>query len=171
MQHKPSKNFVWSGGLGLILLSTALAYLLPQKSFMDEPLPQQGFSQDASVQVLSWKLLQQYDFKKKTIPPELRDFVGQKIRLPGFAVPLGGDLNSIRDFLFVPDQLACIHVPPPPPNLVLLVHSGKGQNINDLRGALWIEGVLTLSPSTSQYGAAAWELEADQIMPYKQPPS
>ncbi|MEM6576141.1 MAG: DUF3299 domain-containing protein, partial [Pseudomonadota bacterium] len=41
----------------------------------------------------------------------------QKVKLPGFVVPLESDeVGMMSEFFLVPYFGACIHVPPPPPN-------------------------------------------------------
>lgn len=41
--------------------------------------------------------------------------------LAGFVVPLGIEANKITEFLLVPFFGACLHIPPPPPNQLILV--------------------------------------------------
>nr|WP_242469557.1 DUF3299 domain-containing protein [Rhabdochromatium marinum] len=38
---------------------------------------------------------------------------GQRVKLPGFVVPLEFDFDELSEFLLVPYYGACIHVPPP----------------------------------------------------------
>jgi hypothetical protein len=50
-------------------------------------------------------------------------FNGKQIRIAGFVVPLSFDQTETSEFLLVPYVGACIHVPPPPPNQIILVRS------------------------------------------------
>ena len=50
--------------------------------------------------------------------PELN---GQKVRLPGYLVPLEGQAGEWKEFLLVPYFGACIHSPPPPANQIVHV--------------------------------------------------
>ena len=173
MGVQKSKNFVWVGGVLLVLLSSLVAYLFPGQGFEggSQLLSEAGGSaaqkDTGEAKLLSWKLLQKFDYKQNIVAEELKPFLDEKIRLPGFAVPLSSDFNEITDFLFVPNQLACIHVPPPPPNLMLYIRLNPPAKIDDLTGPLWLEGVLKLNPTKSVYGTASWEINADSISPYE----
>lgn len=170
-----SKNFVWIGGVLLVLLSSLIAYLFPGQGFngadqmLTDPAGNEGgeSSSEGDVKALTWKLLQKFDYKQNIVAEDLKPFLDQKIRLPGFAVPLSSDFNEISEFLFVPNQLACIHVPPPPPNLMLYIRLDPPAKIDDLSGPLWLEGVLKLNPTKSVYGTASWEIYADSVAPYE----
>ena len=67
---------------------------------------------------ISWKPI--YD-ENATKLNELLN--GKKIQLDGFVVPLEFDPDGVSDFILVPYYGACIHVPPPPPNQLVLVSS------------------------------------------------
>ena len=50
--------------------------------------------------------------------------------------------DEVKEFLLVPDPLACIHVPPPPPNQIIYVVMNQKIPVNmDYRG-VEIKGVL-----------------------------
>src|SRR5690606_41234775 len=53
--------------------------------------------------------------------PMVPSLNGKKIRIPGYVVQLEGDADKVTQFLLVPYFGACIHVPPPPPNQIILV--------------------------------------------------
>ena len=89
------------------------------------------------------------------------------MRLPGFAVPLSSDYRNVDELLFVPNQLACIHVPAPPPHLVVFTRLREGVHVNKLNGAFWLEGILQLKPTQSIYGAAAWEIIGGELSTYE----
>lgn len=65
----------------------------------------------------------------KTIIPALD---GQFVRLPGYVLPLDFNGAEVQDFFLVPYVGACIHVPPPPPNQIVLVHLEKPLKIDDI---------------------------------------
>src|SRR6266545_136457 len=46
------------------------------------------------------------------------------VKLSGFLVTLEGDGKAVSEFLLVPFFGACIHVPPPPSNQIVLVRTG-----------------------------------------------
>ena len=117
-----------------------------------------------------------HDYRGEGGPPavQAQDFnvnkslEGATVRLPGFIVPLeaakSGDVN---EFLLVPYFGSCIHVPPPPPNQIVYVHTGKRAGIESIYDAYWITGKLHLQTKTTRLGATAYELSAEKIEVYK----
>lgn len=163
------------------MVSALIAYFFPNVSFLS-PQSQESDNEKSShiqlgiggdesnvVMTVGWRLLQTLDYQNLSIPSELQKAVNRPVRIPGFAVPLSDGLSSIKEFLLVPNQMACIHVPAPPPNLVVLVELEKGRSIRELWGPLWIEGVLEVKKSKSTYGAAAYEMKAYSVEPYSVP--
>ncbi|HBC56861.1 MAG TPA: DUF3299 domain-containing protein, partial [Gammaproteobacteria bacterium] len=72
------------------------------------------------------------------------EFDGQKIRLPGFIVPLEfGDDQTITRFFLVPYFGACIHVPPPPPNQIIYAEYDNGFKLEVLYDPFWLSGTLS----------------------------
>jgi len=57
-------------------------------------------------------------------------YINQKIRMPGFVVPLDAVRNGQREFLLVPYFGACIHTPPPPANQIVLVTPHSKLNLS-----------------------------------------
>ncbi|NRA46684.1 MAG: DUF3299 domain-containing protein [Oligoflexales bacterium] len=185
LELKSSKKSFWNstllGGTFLILLSALTAYLFPNGSFLSPPIQVStndksshiqltaGGGEVSKIKTVEWGLLQALDYKNLKIPTELLKVINQRVRIPGFAVPLSDGLRNIREFLLVPNQMACIHVPAPPPNLVVLVELEEGVSIQELTGPIWIEGILELKESKSVYGSAAYEMKADTITPYSVP--
>ena len=168
---RPFNRSVWLGGSLLILASALIAVLMPQQGFLNKgagPAAQSELQEleHGEASEIGWKLLQTLDYKKDVVPEELQARLNKKVKIPGFAVPLSSDYQAIDEFLFVPNQLACIHVPAPPPHLVIMVKLRKATGMNELSGPLWLSGILALKHSASVYGAAAYELDALEVKPY-----
>lgn len=93
---------------------------------------------------------------------------GAVVRLPGFIVPLealkGG---TVSEFLLVPYFGSCIHVPPPPPNQLVYVHTSKPAPIESIYDAYWVTGKLRLQTRSTRLGSAAYELSAEKIEAYR----
>lgn len=89
---------------------------------------------------------------------------GKPIRLGGYPVPLESDAkgNSTLFFL-VPYPGACIHVPPPPPNQIVLVRYPKGIRLDDIYAPLWIEGPLQIETVSNDLADAAYALDASTV--------
>ena len=89
---------------------------------------------------------------------------GKRIRLGGYPVPLESDAkgNSTLFFL-VPYPGACIHVPPPPPNQLVLVRYPKGLKIDDIYTPLWVTGPLKVEKVNNDLADAAYALDAQNV--------
>ncbi len=77
--------------------------------------------------------------RQKIVNADLNDKV---IRLAGYLLPLEFSDQGVRDFLLVPYLGACIHVPPPPPNQIVLVQLAKKFQVTDLFTPAWVVGRL-----------------------------
>ena len=77
---------------------------------------------------------------------------GKFVRLPGYALPLEMAERGVTEFLLVPYVGACIHVPPPPPNQVVLAQLQTAYRVANLYEPVWITGQLkTQSTSTELF--------------------
>src|ERR1700743_2550407 len=121
-----------------------------------------------------------HDYRGEGGPPavQAQDFnvnkslAGTSVGLPGVIVPLEamkteGAPNGMSEFLLVPCFGSCIHVPPPPPNQIVYVHTGKRAGIDSIYDAYWITGKLHLQNKSNRLGATAYELNAEKIEVYK----
>ncbi len=94
--------------------------------------------------------------------------VGQKVRIPGFVVPLEDSAEGLKEFLLVPYFGACIHSPPPPANQIIHIlprTPAKGVRSMD---AVWIHGVITVERTDSYMGMAGYRIEAQEVLPYQE---
>jgi hypothetical protein len=108
--------------------------------------------------------------KKLDEAPISTKYVNQKIRMPGFVVPLDAVRNGHREFLLVPYFGACIHTPPPPANQIVLVTPHPKLNLSkplESMEVIWVEGELKDARTTTASGVSGYSLEAVQIYPYK----
>ena len=106
--------------------------------------------------------------------PIVKAQVNQKIRIPGYAVPLDADRSNKREFLLVPYFGACIHTPPPPSNQILLVRptaQSKIKKMPESMDVLWVEGELKEARVTTSQGVSGYLLEAVNIAPYEMKPA
>ena len=68
------------------------------------------------------------------------DLNNKVVRLAGYLLPLEFSDQGVRDFLLVPYLGACIHVPPPPPNQIVLVQLAEKFRVADLFTPAWVVG-------------------------------
>lgn len=91
-------------------------------------------------------------------------FDGKPIRLGGYPVPLETDAEGRSTLFFlVPYPGACIHVPPPPPNQLVLVRYPKGIELEDIYAPLWVSGTLKIEQVNNELADAAYALEAELV--------
>ena len=108
--------------------------------------------------------------KKLDEAPISNKYINQKIRMPGFVVPLDAMRNGQREFLLVPYFGACIHTPPPPANQIVLVTPHPQLNLSktlESMEVIWVEGELKESRTKTASGVSGYSLEAIQVYPYK----
>lgn len=85
---------------------------------------------------------------------------GKEIILTGFVVPIDYvDANNLKTFLLVPYIGACIHVPPPPENQIILVNLEKPLPLNTM-DQVQVKGIINIekgdaSPEQSIYSVSS----------------
>ena len=95
------------------------------------------------------------------------DLDGAMIRIPGFVVPLEFDEEqTISQFFLVPYFGACLHMPQPPPNQIILVNAPKGIQMSALYDPFWIEGQLSTSFQENDMATSAYAMQLQRIEPY-----
>lgn len=93
---------------------------------------------------------------------------GQRVKLPGFVVPLEVDAKNIDQFLLVPYYGACIHVPPPPANQTVHVVTDEGNAFEGkLFDVVWVTGTMRVEHLSSELAEAGYRLEGASVVPYE----
>jgi hypothetical protein len=104
------------------------------------------------------------------IQPEARAvtdaYNGQTVRLPGYVVPLDFDSTGIDIFILAPFIGACIHVPPPPPNQLVLVTTDEPYEYGDLWDPVWVTGVFSAAATGTGLAEIGYAMSANEIEPY-----
>ncbi|MGI9522829.1 MAG: DUF3299 domain-containing protein [Hyphomicrobiaceae bacterium] len=72
----------------------------------------------------------------------------KKIRIPGYVLPLEFDGDLVTEFVLVPYMGACVHVPPPPANQMIIVRHASGFAVAGLFEAVWVTGRLKIARSS-----------------------
>lgn len=101
---------------------------------------------------------------------------GNKIRLPGYLLPLEFEDKKVTEFLLVPWVGACIHTPPPPPNQIVHVKLAKGFDIGDeVFTAVWVSGLMKTEKNNPELSFVdgkqnvdvSYVMQADSVEFYK----
>ncbi len=107
--------------------------------------------QNARALEVSWETLKTLEVDSKTkkniIKPVLKKVLGTEVTMKGFMMPLDFESKEIVEFLFMPYVPACMHVPPPPANQLVLVTLKKGTKIKPSFYPIEIKGKLSVVPS------------------------
>ena len=103
---------------------------------------------------------------------------GQRIRIPGYLLPLEVSETKVTEFLLVPYVGACIHVPPPPPNQIIHVEiiPKKSYHSKSLYEPVWVTGVIAVKSMVkdlflvdgSDEVDIGYTMQANRIEPYKE---
>lgn len=104
--------------------------------------------------------------------PIVTTYLNQRVRLPGYVVPLDGERHLRREFLLVPYFGACIHYPPPPANQMMLVQptaNSRIRTVPESMAAVWVEGTLREARLATSQGVTGYTLEAESVRPYEEP--
>ncbi len=83
--------------------------------------------------------------RKITQTSIVEELNGQRVRIPGYLLPLEVSATKVTEFLLVPYVGACIHVPPPPPNQIIYVKIGQNKSYKskNLYEPVWVTGVIS----------------------------
>lgn len=100
--------------------------------------------------------------------PTREDLKGQRVRLPGYVVPLDLVGDKLQDFLLVPYFGACIHTPPPPANQIVHVTLKKPQALRSM-DVVWVTGPMGIERQDTGMGVSGYAITADVVEPYKAP--
>jgi hypothetical protein len=93
---------------------------------------------------------------------------GEEVRLPGFVVPLEYDANqNVTEFFLVPYFGACIHMPPPPPNQIILVSYPQGLELPSIYEPFTVTGTLTSTLTSNDTALSAYRIDAANVVIYR----
>ena len=103
---------------------------------------------------------------------------GQRVRIPGYLLPLEMSETKVKEFLLVPYIGACIHVPPPPPNQIVHVNivGKEGYRVKSMYEPVWVSGEISVKSMVKDLylvdGSAGvdigYSMQANRIEPYKE---
>ena len=118
---------------------------------------------DDSSQAL--ELLEAYREAARSAPV-VGELDGQRIRIPGYIVPLEFDHLVVSEFLLVPYFGACIHVPPPPANQIVYVTTETSFPTTKVFKPVWVTGVIKTLAYFNEVGDAGYRMHAMNIELY-----
>jgi hypothetical protein len=114
-------------------------------------------------------------FEKKRVTEMIPSLQGQVVELSGYLLPLKLKGKLVTEFLLVPVIGACIHVPAPPPNQMVVVQYPAGFPQGELFNAITVVGKLTIKSSKANLALAdgasdvevGYQMLASEVRAYK----
>lgn len=94
---------------------------------------------------------------------------GAKVKIPGYIIPLELNEAGVTTFILAPYVGACIHVPPPPPNQLVLVQTETPWPNDLLWDAVWVSGEMTAQMEETELAEIGYRLDAALIEVYVWP--
>ena len=127
------------------------------------------FSTNIFALEANWETLKTLEIdaktKKNVIKPDLQKILNKEVTIKGFMMPLDYESKEVVEFLFMPYVPACMHIPPPPANQLVLVKMKKGNKIKpsfypiELTGKLMLDSNTELESSFKMEGLKMKELK------------
>lgn len=88
------------------------------------------------------------------------------IKMPGFIIPFEVSSDGVTEFMLVPYVGACIHVPPPPANQLVMVKAADPWPNDDLWEAVWVIGTMRTQLQSTTLGQTGYAIQADKMETY-----
>jgi hypothetical protein len=85
------------------------------------------------------------------------------VKLAGFLVNLESDEKAVSEFLLVPYFGACIHVPPPPSNQIVLVRTGRPIKLGPMSQRVVVTGRLRTEHVRNELASVSYVLDATHV--------
>ena len=92
---------------------------------------------------------------------------GSYIKMPGFIIPFDIGVKGVTEFMLVPYMGACIHMPPPPANQLVMVNAKTPWPSDDLWNPVWVIGMMRMQLQTTDLGQTGYAIVADQMEVYE----
>jgi hypothetical protein len=98
--------------------------------------------------------------------PVVESLNNKTVKLSGFLVSLEADGKTVSEFLLVPFFGACLHVPPPPSNQIVLVRATRTPiKLGPMFQHVSVTGRLRTEPARHELASASYLIEATKVDP------
>lgn len=106
------------------------------------------------------------EFDQEEARAVTEEFNGKIVRIPGFIVPLDFDGTGVTTFILAPFVGACIHVPPPPANQLVLVTTDTPYEFTNMYEPVNVTGMFGTAATGTALAEVGYALSAENIEPY-----
>lgn len=161
---------------GILAALTATALPLPRAAQASDVIDLQWADLAPRDGGLDWSALQgigivehgqmSTPFDQEAASAVTTEFNDQTVRLPGFVVPLDFEGTGVTTFILVPYVGACVHVPPPPANQLVLVTTDVPFDVEGLFDPVYVTGIITTSAAETELAQIGYSMDARRIEPY-----
>jgi uncharacterized protein len=135
----------------------------------EQLIPQDGSGQNAGRQIVPRGVVPHGGMTP--LPDDfgglVHDYDGERVRLPGYVLPLDFEGTNIQEFLLVPYVGACIHVPPPPPNQIVYVTIEEGIEVRGMFEPVWVTGTFDTASISNELAEIGYRIEAESVEAYE----
>lgn len=115
------------------------------------------------------------NFEKKRVAEMIPSLNGQVVELSGYVLPLKLKGKKVTEFLLVPVIGACIHVPAPPPNQMIVVQYPEGFPQGEFFAPVTVTGKLAIKSTKANLALAdgandvevGYQMQASEVREYK----
>ncbi|MEM9146078.1 MAG: DUF3299 domain-containing protein [Pseudomonadota bacterium] len=94
------------------------------------------------------------------------EYNGKLVRIPGYMVPLDFAGTGVTDLLLVPYVGACIHVPPPPPNQIVLVKVAAPFEVTGYFEPIYVTGTIQTMAVATELAEIGYTITDARVEPY-----
>lgn len=105
-------------------------------------------------------------FEQEKAEAVTQKFNGSVVRIPGFVVPLDLTGQGITMFILAPFVGACIHVPPPPANQLILVTTETPYEYDGLFDPVEVTGIFDTASASTPLADIGYIMTAQEIAPF-----
>ncbi|MFT5718592.1 MAG: hypothetical protein ACI9T7_002799 [Oleiphilaceae bacterium] len=98
------------------------------------------------------------ELPKTEFAPIVKSLDAQKLKLPGYMIPIKFNASSVSEFLLVPYVGACVHTPAPPENQIVYVSLKKPLMTQNLWAPVWVSGTMKAQTSMTKYATAGYHM-------------
>ena len=113
---------------------------------------------------VDWAQLRGLNYKTGRVSSDTKALDGTEVRMAGFMIPFDDDQREVTEFLLVGVAGACVHVPPPPANQIVLVQMPVGQKAKVFwQQPVWVVGKIRIETASSPYGDVSFRMTGHSV--------
>lgn len=113
----------------------------------------------AKAPKITWETLSELNYESGKMSAPLKKTLKKPVKIHGYTMPLEANGDGVSSFILVSDPMFCAHVPPPPPNQLILVELGKPLPWRVFEQSVWLTGTLKVVDQKSEYGGFMYQLK------------